>query len=285
MQNFKYHFINITAVTLFSWSAAWAINQSVQYALSPSYAVPPQKQAGSDKKIASGISRDDLLSPILASGIFKTTDESLPMPGSITDASLPNLTLLGTITGPAAISRALIKKDDEKNPKIFALHKVNNDIDNNVYGYKLVVIDTNKVWLENNGQRSVLELFVKAKPSAQSNPQGQGQQNRVTMSMSRAEIKQKVMNNVDDAMKGLVAGPYRKNGKLEGYILKTVSQENVLYQLGLRNGDIIKRVNGKEVDGVEKLVSMWQTMQNEPKITADVERGGRMMGFDLTITE
>ena len=283
MQNFKYHFINIIAVTLFSWSAAWAINQSVQYALTPSYDAAPQNQPRQNKKAAPGISQDDLVSSILMSGIFKTAGESPPMPGNAPDVSLPNLTLLGTITGPASISRALIKKDDEKNPKTFALYKVNNEIDNNVYGYKLVAIDINKVWLENNGQRSVLELFAKPKPPVQNNPQGQP--SRVTMNMSRAEIKQKAMNNIDDAMKGLVAGPYRRNGKLDGYILRTVSRENILYQLGLRSGDIVKRVNGKEVDGMEKLLSMWQTMLNEPKVTADVERGGRMMAFDLNITE
>jgi general secretion pathway protein C len=103
--------------------------------------------------------------------------------------------------------------------------------------------------------------------------------------MSRAEIKQKAMNDLDNAMKGLVAGPYRRNGKLDGYILKTVNQENILYQLGLRSGDVVKRVNGKEVNSTERLYAMWQTLQNESKITADIERGGRMMTFDLNITD
>ena len=283
MQNIKYHLINVAAVILFSWSAAWAINQSVQYALSSSYNVQAPKQSRPDKKTAPKISKDDLISPILASGVFKTTNETSSSPEGIQNASLSNLTLLGTITGPTSISRALIKNDGEKNPRIFALYKVNNDIDNDVYGYKLVSIDTNKVWLESNGQRNVLELFVKNAPPSQNNPQEQSA--RVTKSMSRAEIKQTAMNDLDNAMKGLVAGPYRKNGKLDGYILKTVNQENILYQLGLRNGDIIKRVNGKELNSTEKLYTMWQTMQNEPKITADVERGGRMMSFDLNITE
>ena len=284
MQNIKYHLINIAAVTLFSWSAAGAINQTVQYALSSSN-VPTQKQARPDKKAAPKISKDDLISPILASGAFKTTGEFSPsVQENMQSASLSNLTLLGTITGPAAISRALIRKDGEKNPKVFALYKIDNDIDNYVYGYKLTAIDTNKVWLESNGQRNILELFVKNKPPA---PQGapQEQQAKVIKSMSRAEIKQKAMNDLDNAMKGLVAGPYRRNGKLDGYILKTVNQENILYQLGLRSGDVVKRVNGKEVNSTERLYAMWQTLQNESKITADIERGGRMMTFDLNITD
>ena len=145
MQNIKYHLINIAAVTLFSWSAAGAVNQTVQYVLSPSYNVPAQKQTSADKKAAPKMSQDDLISPILASGIFKVSSESAPSPEGVQNASLPNLTLLGTIVGPASIARALIKKDGEKDPKIFALYKISSNLDNDVYGYKLTAIDINKV--------------------------------------------------------------------------------------------------------------------------------------------
>jgi type II secretion system protein C len=83
------------------------------------------------------------------------------------------------------------------------------------------------------------------------------------------------MNNLDNAMKGIVAGPYRKNGQIEGYQLKKVRPYNILYKFGIRSGDVIKRVNGKELNSTEKLYSMWQTMQNESQISVDVERNGR----------
>jgi hypothetical protein len=54
--------------------------------------------------------------------------------------ALNTLTLMGTITGPWSIARALIKKNGEKDPAIFALYKVNSEISNDVYGYKLVRI-------------------------------------------------------------------------------------------------------------------------------------------------
>jgi type II secretion system protein C len=286
MQNVKYHLINIAAVVLFSCSAASAITQSVRYVMAPAY-TPVKKQVLPGKKNEIRQSKDDLVSSILGSGMFKTSGmPDVSTAAGNTASAAPDLTLLGTVTGPSSISRAVIGKSGEKDPKIYALYNVSKDIGNDVYGNKLIRIGADRVWLESNGQEFVLELF--AKPKRPPDP-GKGaatdDASKVTKSMSRAEIKQTVLNDLDNAMKGLVAGPYRKNGKLEGYVLKTISPENILYRFGLRNGDIIKRVNGKELNSTEKLYTMWQTMQNEPKITADVERSGRTMTFDLNITE
>ena len=133
----------------------------------------------------------------------------------------------------------------------------------------------------------MLKLFEPAQPNKPQTikPAATAAGGSVKQTISRAEIKQTAMNNLDNAMRGLVAGPYRKNGKLVGYHLKRVNNENILYRLGLRSGDIVMRINGKELNSTEKLYTMWKQMQNESRITADVERGGKMMTFDLNITE
>lgn len=289
--NIKYHILNLVAVIVFSGVASAAINKSVRYALTPEYVPPSKIQINANKKSGQKLTQQDLISSILDSGMFIVADGAGDVTQGISSGDtvdvIGNLTLLGTVTGPAVIARAVIKSNREKEPKIFALYKINAQIDNNVYGYKLTSIDIDKVILERNGEKLILELFAKTKPE-QANKRNAGAasgSNRVSTTVSRAEIKQTVMNNLDNAMKGLVAGPYRKNGKLEGYVLRRVSQENVLYKFGIRSGDIVKRVNGKELNSTEKLYSMWQNMQNETKITADVERNGRMMTFDLNITE
>ena len=285
----KYHLLNIAAVILFAGAASATINKSIQYVLTPDYSPTTQKQTNLTKNTERKLSQDELISTITESGIFKVSgvvNDSSPAAGTGSSESVSNLTLLGTVTGPAIIARAVIQRSGDKDPKVFALYKISAQIDNNVYGYKLTNINTDRVTLQANGEKIVLELFAKNKPVAGANPNAnQGGSNRVSTTMSRAEIKQSVMNNLDEAMKGLVAGPYRKNGQLEGYLLRRVNQDNILYKFGIRSGDIVKRVNGKALNSVETLMPMWQNLQNESKITADVERGGRMMTFDLNITE
>ena len=37
--------------------------------------------------------------------------------------------------------------------------------------------------------------------------------------------------------------------------------------MGARSGDIVKRVNGHVIDSTPKLMKLWESLKNEPKIT------------------
>ncbi len=291
MQGIKYHIINICAVVLFALAASATVNQSVQHALSDDKVPDLKKNISVQKTSAKTHSKEELVTSILDSGIFgevntAETAEDGEQEAAQPAASVTSLTLLGTITGPSSIARALIRKNGEQEPGIFALYKVSDKIGNSVYGYKLVSIETDKVILDDSGKRAELELYRKTEvpaPGQQTGASASGQSLKSTM--SRAEIKQTVMNDLDNAMKGLVAGPYRKNGKMEGYHLKKVASSNILYRFGLRSGDIVYRINGQKINSTEKLYTMWKTMQNESRLSADIERKGQMMTVDLNITE
>ena len=204
------------------------------------------------------------------------SSDNQPVPSG----ELKDFTLFGTISGPSSIARALIKKRGEKYPEVFKLW-------NDVYGYKLVRIDASKVYLKSGEQVDILDMFAKDE-SKQTGSRFTGSRSSSTQSkqtISRAEIQQKVFNNMDNALKGIRAGPYRVSGKIEGYKLFRVRPNNILYQLGARSGDIVKRVNGHPVDSTEKLLNMWGSIQGDSKITVDIERGGKIQTFDFNITD
>ncbi len=282
MQNLKYHIINIAAVTIFSYTGSSAINNVVRHNISPVTAKSVRKSRKiSHKKV---VKTFDRYKHILESGFFKVASTDIVSSPLLTEsrnesASIDNLSLMGTITGPRSIARAMIKKRGERNPEIFRLWS-------EVYGYKLIAIRSTKVYLKLNNERYVLDLFAKKKNEAGARRNiNTGRGRSIKQSISRAEIKQKVMNNLDNAMRGLVAGPYRVNGKIVGFRLKKVRPYNILYKMGARSGDIVKRVNGHVIDSTPKLMKLWESLKNEPKITVDIERGGNLISFDLNITE
>lgn len=290
MQNIKYHILNTVAVLIFACTASAAINQTAKALLTTGDIPAAAKQPSVDARTAPKPSMEETVSSILDSGIFKIglmpEDSGTETAATQPPEDVSNLTLMGTVAGPWSIARALIKKNNEKEPGIFALYRVSSDITNDVYGYKLTGIDTDRVYLTENGKRTVLKLFEPTPP-----PQGketrpaQQTAGSIRQTLSRAEIKQTAMGDLDNVLRGLVAGPYRKNGKLVGYHLKKVNNENILYRLGMRSGDIIMRLNGKEINSTERLYTMWKQLQSESKITVDIERGGKMMTFDLNIME
>jgi general secretion pathway protein C len=103
--------------------------------------------------------------------------------------------------------------------------------------------------------------------------------------MSRAELQQKLMNDMDNMLRGMRAGPHRVDGKVEGFKLFQLAPTNMLYRLGARTGDVIKRINGHPIDSTEKLYRMWQTFPKESRVQVDIERGSQNITFDITISD
>ncbi|HOP62704.1 MAG TPA: hypothetical protein PK906_04980 [Spirochaetota bacterium] len=278
MQNIKYHTISIIAVTLFSFVAALTINQIVKSTL---IIYPPShKKAGMTSR-AGNIPFNANVGEILESGFFKisNSDDDYSTGSGQQPAEISDMKLIGTVTGPASIARAMIIKKGEKNSEIFRLWK-------DVYGYTLVKIESSKIYLKKDQMSYSLDLYDKKNiPSGKTIPSSRVTSGTLQKSISRAEFQQKMLNNIDNAMKGIKAGPYRVNGKIEGFHLIRVRPYNVLYDYGLRSGDVIKRINGKKIDSTEKLYNMWQGFKNEPKLIFDIERNKKIFTLDVNITD
>lgn len=284
MQNLKYHALNLLSVVIFSYMLATTINQVVKFFISPSYNKTTRAPARRTDNAAQNKSQDMLVKPILESGIFVIAGNE-PDQGPA-KSNIDELTLLGTITGPTNISRAMIMKTGEKNPGVFALYKVSNEVSSDVYGYKLVGIGDVKVFLEVGGQRMTLELYAKKTVGpVNQGPTDSAGQPGLSQNLSRSEMKQKVFNNLDNALRGLQAGPHRINGQIVGYRLINVRPYNILYKMGARSGDIIKRINGQVLDSTQKLMGMWESMKNDARISVDLEREGKNLQFTFNITE
>ncbi len=284
MQNLKYHSLNVISILLFSFMLASTINQIIKYNLSPGYTTA---KTSTRRVYASNTRKNfDDYKIISESGFFKIAGPGDLAGDSLNPAgAISELTLLGTISGPTNIARAMILKTGEKSPGVFALYKVDSEVANDVYGNKLVGIGDGKVYLEAGGQKVALELYAKkvVNPQNPASPTDAGGQFNQTL--SRSELKQKVFNNMDNALQGLQAGPYRVNGQIVGYRLITVRPQNIMFRLGARSGDIVKRINGQILDSTQKLMSMWETIKNDPKITIDIERNGKNLRYDFNITD
>ncbi len=278
MQNFKYHLLTVVSVLFFSYILAYTINGITRHSL----IVMPSAMLQSKLKQRSTSSLEtESIDSLVESGFFRVAlmDNGVESENSF-PSGLDDLLLLGTVTGPANIAVAMIQKKGEKNAGIFSLWK-------DVYGYQLIAINTNFVYLKHNSERYKIELYEKKTgvAGASSGAAPSGQSNLIKSSLSKAEFQQNVMNNIDNAMRGIRAGPYRENGVVEGYRLISVRPFNILYKYGIRSGDIVKRINGKKIDSTEKLFTMWQGITDESKMTADIDRNGQIVTIEINITD
>lgn len=278
MQNIKYHSINVISVTLFSFICALTINQIVKSMLTV-YPSDTKKSRITVRPDDRNINVD--MNKILESGFFRIASAGGDgsSDGGDTASQMSDLKLLGTVTGPPGIARAMIMKKGEKQAEIFKLWK-------DVYGYTLAGIESSKIYLKKDKISYTLDLYEKKNitPASTTVPVNVAESG-AKKTISRAEFQQKMLNDIDNAMQGVKAGPHRVNGQIEGFQLIRIRPYNVLYDYGLRSGDIIKRINGKKIDSTEKLYNMWQGFKNESKLTFDIERNGKIVTLDVNITD
>jgi general secretion pathway protein C len=64
------------------------------------------------------------------------------------------------------------------------------------------------------------------------------------------------------------------NGRIVGFKIVDMQESSVFRKLGMQRGDIIKRVNGDDVNGIDKVMQLVTTLQNEKRIAIDIERNG-----------
>jgi general secretion pathway protein C len=280
MHTLKYHAVNTTAVIFFSFVCAVTINSVVRFILAPVQFIPSVSSSSGHDSAAQKPPID--INSIVDAGFFKIAVPEAAS-GPAVSSELSELVLMATMMGPDSVACAMIKKKSDNAPQIF-MYKDRWKVD--VFGYKLVSIAKTTVRLKSGDKTYVLDMY--ASPTAVSDqPRGgtDSQGGRQKKTLSKSDLQQKIKNNMDMMLKGLRAGPYMVNGKIDGYKLFIVNPDNYLYEIGARSGDIIKRINGHPIDSTEKLYKIWQTLPQESRILLDLDRGGQTVSYDYTFTE
>ncbi len=68
--------------------------------------------------------------------------------------------------------------------------------------------------------------------------------------------------------------PNYVGGKYSGFKLVGVRPNSLYRAIGIRSGDVIKRINGMEIDSPNKALQLFEKLQNSRRISLDMQRGG-----------
>ena len=152
---------------------------------------------------------------------------------------------------------------------------------------KLIAVSRNKVYLERDGKQEVLEVYEG--PEVKTGERAEGRRSQrgsiptgagiKKLSANRYRIPPEDMRNAFENMNHLLTQvrmvPNFKDGEPDGFKLLSIKGGSLIHRSGLRNGDLIKRVNGIEIDSPEKAFEVYEQIKNEPVITVEIVRGGR----------
>ena len=233
-------------------------------------------------------------SAIVARNIFGDANSSLSanksMSGENTDELLQSaeeelgLALVGTVCGSPAVSRAVIK---DTKTDILNLYKTGQTVG----GACVESIEKNAVILLHNGQRKILTLKTAGRDDQghvqTPLPQTVSQTSRVAepnllLNQASAQSPAKI-EQVASMLEKAVVEPYVVKGQVEGLRITGLEEISGARDIGLKNGDIIRAVNGQQLTDKQKAYQIFKKARSQAVIDIELLRDNesRKLSFAL----
>ena len=187
-----------------------------------------------------------------------------------------NLKLLGTITGDEKEAYAVIEDIAAKEQD---LYRIGDTIQNAT----VKIILREKVVLNVNGKDEILGIENVSggqeirKPSTELGETGS---QNITVKRSQIDTAIKDLNTL---MKQIRIRPNFKNGKPDGFRLTGIRPNSIFYNMGLKSGDIIMGVDGKDIESVDDALKFYQNLQSSSKIQLQIKRRGQLKTIDYRL--
>lgn len=217
---------------------------------------------------------------IIERNLFKTKTETGSGPDKLDIETLEptdlKLELWGTITGDnkeayAVIEDAAVKKQD--------LYRIGDTIQNAT----IKMILREKVVLNVNGKDEILGIEKASgtrEPRSSSRNLGAASSQNITVRRSQIDTAVKDVNTL---MKQIRIRPHFTNGKPDGFRLTGIRPNSIFYNMGLKSGDIITAVDGKDIESVDDALKFYQNLQSSSKVQLQIKRRGRPKTIDYHI--
>ncbi|MBL7205658.1 MAG: PDZ domain-containing protein [Desulfobacteraceae bacterium] len=178
------------------------------------------------------------------------------------------ISLLGTVTGSEENACAVI---EETGRKTQGLYRVGDAVQNAV----VKKILWGKVVLRVGDKDEILSMeapeSVKGgRPDHSIKPVQSGD----TITVARSDI-QDSFKNINKLLTQARIRPHLKDGKPDGFVLSYIKANSFFTKLGLKRGDIIKSINGKQINTPEDAFSFYQALESGAPLSMEISRGGK----------
>jgi len=201
------------------------------------------------------------------------------------------IVLLGTVAGSPEISRAIIK--DIKTNKL-SLYKTGDTVATPSWKGSSTAhiesIEKDVVVLLHQGQRKILDLGTRESKQYNADNAQAALSNNAAQAVETNPPAQfhtsagaKLRDDIEIMLTKAVIEPYTIDGQIEG--LKITGLENIrgAEELGLKNGDIIRTVNGHRLNSKQKAYQIFKKARSQAAANIELLRDNetKMLSFSL----
>lgn len=184
------------------------------------------------------------------------------------------LALWGTVT--AASDKNTFAVIENKKTGEQSLFQVGDTVEGGV----IRKIARNQVVLRVNGKDQLLEVDITQKPSAVASSPPSLPEPETGLPDPETLVQQAAAPGLPSLMKQARIRPFFSDGKPDGLLLYGIRNDSVFQQIGLRNGDIIKSINGSDILSAQDAVTIYQSLnaplEEMPDIQFTIQRRGKI---------
>ena len=100
--------------------------------------------------------------------------------------------------------------------------------------------------------------------------------------VARSELNNALTNLPDLATKARIV-PSFKNGVADGFKFFSIVPDSLYAKIGIQNGDVIRRINGYEMNTPDKALEIYQKLRDASRIEIEIERRGDVLRKSYSI--
>ncbi|MCB9475818.1 MAG: hypothetical protein H6685_03040 [Deltaproteobacteria bacterium] len=89
--------------------------------------------------------------------------------------------------------------------------------------------------------------------------------------------------NPAQLMRGAFLAPSLEKGRIVGFKITRIRNGSLYQNLGLESGDVIHRLNGREINGPEAALVLFTELRNADRFSLDLTRGGERRSFSYDV--
>ena len=196
------------------------------------------------------------------------------------------LKLWGTVTGPPEEAYAVIEEGGKREQNLF---RIGDAIQNATV--KLILRE--RVILNVDGKDEVLAIEKAAGKgkgparkvpgrSVAGRPSGQTPVSVQKITLRRSQIDSAIQD-VSQLMNQVNIRPHFYQGQPDGMMLSRIKPNSLFMRMGLRNGDVITGVNGRDITSVDDALGFYENLKSADNVKLNLKRGGRQRTIEYNI--
>ncbi len=228
--------------------------------------------------------------PIVERNLFdtKTTAAAAPQVVNVEGLQQTNLKLKlwGTVTGNKEEAYAVIEESGQRQQN---LYRVGDSVQNAT----VKSILREKIILSVNGKDEILEIekaasrrskaaiASKADPGARADT-GRRPLRAQKITLRRSQIET-ALQDVNQLLSQVNVRPHFNQGQPDGLMLSRIRPNSLFMRMGLRNGDIISGVDGRNIESVDDALRFYESLKSAENVTLQLKRGGRQRTIKYSI--